>query len=429
MPAPNLGFALERLWLHAAGMASGPLIAVVVVLIFAGASFFFALAETALFSLSKWQVRQLAEREPQAGGVVARLLAEPQDLLATMVLGNTFASAAMLAVALWMALHGRWPLAVTIAGLLLLILIGCEVWPKTLAVRRPEQWALRVVRPLSWVMSVSLPLCRVAQKLNEAILRATVPRTLQSISGLTDADYHEMLEMAYQQGALAQSEKEIILQIISLDQRTAREVMKPRSQMAAISDDLSIEEMIAAARKYKYRRLPIYDETPDTIVGILNTRALLLDPQIDLADAIELPSFVPEAMNLLQLLKSLQRQQRGLAIVLDEFGGTAGIVTMEDILGELIGQIRAEVAAEGFVMEKLGPNRWRAAGTLRLDDFRREYPALGDMPEVETMGGLLTSLLDVVPGPGESAIFRGLKLTAHVTDERRVRELLVEAVK
>jgi len=156
---------------------------------------------------------------------------------------------------------------------------------------------------------------------------------------------------------------------------------------------------------------------------------LLLEPQGDLADAIEMPSFVPEAMNLLQLLKSLQRQQRGLAIVLDEFGGTAGIVTMEDILGELIGQIRAEVAAEGLVMEKLGPNRWRVAGTLRLDDFRREYPGLGDVPEVETMGGLLTSLLDVVPGPGESAAFRGLKLTAHVTDERRVRELLVEVVK
>ena len=134
-------------------------------------------------------------------------------------------------------------------------------------------------------------------------------------------------------------------------------------------------------------------------------------------------------MNLLQLLKSLQRQQRGLAIVLDEFGGTAGIVTMEDILGELIGGIRGEVAAEGFVMEKLSPSRWRAAGTLRLDDFRREYPALGDVPEVETMGGLLTSLLDVVPGPGESAMFRGLKLTAHVADERRVRELLVEALR
>jgi putative hemolysin len=164
-------------------------------------------------------------------------------------------------------------------------------------------------------------------------------------------------------------------------------------------------------------------------VGILNTRALLLDPQVDLADAIEFPSFVPQTMNLLQLLKSLQRQQRGLAIVLDEFGGTAGIVTMEDILEEMIGQIRPDADSDGFVMEKIGPGKWRVSGLLRLDDFRREYPPLGDVQEVETMGGLLMSLVDVVPRPGDSATFRGLKLTASQADERRVRELMIEQVK
>jgi putative hemolysin len=401
--------------------------AVVVVLVFAGASFFFALAETALFSLSKWQAQQLAEQEGRAGSIVLRLLGEAQDLLATMVLGNTFATAAMLATALWMALNGRWPFVLTAILLLAVILIGCEVLPKTLAVRTPELWALRVSRPLLLIQTLSLPFRRIAQAVNSSILRAVVPKTVQSQSALTDADYQELLELAYQQGTLAQSEKEIILQIIQLDQRTAREVMRPRSQMAAIPDDLPIEEMLAAARKYKHRRLPIYDETPDTIVGILNTRVLLLDPQIDLADAIEFPSFVPAGMNLLQLLKSLQRQQRGLAIVLDEFGGTAGIVTMEDILEEIIGKIRGEAEPERVVMEKLGPGRWRVSGTLRLDDFRREYTALPDVAEVETMGGLLTSLLDVVPAPGESATYRGLKLTAQATDERRVKEVLVEA--
>ncbi len=410
-------------------MAAAPILAIMVVLIFAGASFFFSLAETSLFSLSKWQTRQLAERVPGAGGVVSRLLAEPQDLLATMVLGNTFASAAMLAVSLWMAIHGHWPLALTVVGLVALILIGCEVLPKTMAVRKPEQWSLRVARPLLLVLTLSRPLCRVAQNLNSAILKVIFARSAPPPSSLTDADYQELLEMAYQSGTLAQSEKEIILQIIRLDRRTAKEVMRPRAQMAAISDDLSIEEMLVAARKYKFRRLPIYDETPDTIVGILNTRALLLDPQIDLADAIEFASFVPETMNLLQLLKSLQRQQRGLAIVLDEFGGTSGIVTTEDILEEMIGKIRREAGEEAFVMEKLGPGRGRVSGALRLDDFRREYPSLGDVAEVETIGGLLMSVLEVVPKAGDSAVFRGLKLTAQATDERRVKEVLVEAVK
>ena len=185
--------------------------AVVVVLVFAGASFFFALAETALFSLSKWQAKQLAEREGRAGAIVLRLLGEAQDLLATMVLGNTFASAAMLATAFWMALNGRWNFAATATVLLVLILIGCEVLPKTLAVRRPELWALRVARPLLLVQTLSLPFRRIAQGFNTRILRAIIPRTVQSQTVLTDADYQELLELAYQQGTLAQSEKEIIL--------------------------------------------------------------------------------------------------------------------------------------------------------------------------------------------------------------------------
>ncbi len=407
-------------------MGSAQILALLMVFAFAGASFFYSLAETALFSLSKWQVKQLAEKNPSAGGIVARLLNRPQDLLAAMVLGTTFAVAAMLAVALWMAIHRQWPAVITITSLFLISLVYGEVLPKTMAVRNPDVWALRIARPLVLLVSVSLPLCRIAQAINQALLKLLVPRSVQPHIVLTDADYQELIEMACQQGTLERSEKEIILQIISLDRRTAAEVMLPRSRMPSISDDLSIEDMIAATRKHKRRHLPIYDESSDTIVGILNTRALLLDPQIDLADAIELPSFVPETMNLLQLLISLQRQRRGLAMVLDEFGGTAGMVTLEDILEEVVGQIRPEVESERFLLSKIAPGKWRASGAMRLDDFRREYPQLGDVPEVETMGGLLLKLLDVVPVPGESASFRGLKLTAQVADERRVRELLVE---
>ena len=186
--------------------------------------------------------------------------------------------------------------------------------------------------------------------------------------------------------------------------------------------------MIAAARKFKHRRLPIYDETPDTIVGVLNARALLLDPDVDLAEAIEFPSFVPESMNLLQLLKSLQRQQRGLAMVVDEFGGTAGLVTVEDILEEVVGQIRSEGEPSGFVMEKLGAGRWRVSGLMRVEDFRREHPGLDEVP-TDTMGGLMVMLLEVVPTAGESVSYRGLKLTARVVDDRRVKEMLVEEVR
>ena len=401
---------------------------VLAILVFAGASFFFALAETALFSLGKWQVAQLAEKKPVGGKIVSELLGRPHDLQAMLALGNTFANAAILAVALRMVFNERWGFGLTMLALAAVVLLLGEVLPKTLAVRQPERWALRVAWPLLAFRRMTKPFYRAAQWTNAAILKRAAASTAPP-AAVTEAEYQELLELAWQQGTLEESEREIILQIISLDRRTARDVMRPRAGMAAISDDATVGEMLAAARKHQHRRLPIYDETPDTIVGILNTRALLLDPQIDLAEVIEFPSFVPESMNLLQLFRALQKQQRGLAIVLDEFGGAAGLVTMEDILGGIVGKIRVAAGPQGFVLEKISPGHWRVNGTMRLDDFRREFPLLPDVAEVETMGGLLTHLLGVVPSAGESAVFAGLKLTAQAVDERLLRELLVQTLK
>jgi putative hemolysin len=397
------------------------------ILLFAGASFFFAVSESALFALGKWRARQLTSKPN--GVIVDGLLSRPSELLATIVLGNTIANGAMIALGIWPALSGQWPLAPTVTGLVLLILFGCEVFPKTLAVRNPERWSLRVARPMLLIQELTGWFQRLVQRFNLWLLNVVVPKSIRPQTGVSDEEYQELIELAYQQGALAKAEKEIILQIISLDRKTARDVMRPRSQMAAIPDDLSVEEMIAAARKFRHHRLPMYDETPDTIVGVLNARALLLDPQIDLADAIEFPSFVPESMNLLALLKSLERQQRGLAIVLDEFGATAGLVTMEDILEEVVGKVRTETQESGFVFEKLVSRKWRISGAMSVDDFRREYPHLREVPGAVTMGGLMTTVLEVVPQAGEAVTVGDLRLTAHAVDERHVRELLVEATK
>jgi CBS domain containing-hemolysin-like protein len=381
--------------------------------------------------LTKWQTRQLVEKWPAQGARVTRLLAEPWELLGTLVLGNVLSNAGLIGLSLWLVFGVPWSLGVkaaAIAGLFVVVLVGCEVVPKTLAVRAPERWSIWVATPMVGLRRLTWPLRRMAQAANGLLLRMVALRTEQRSAELADEEYRELLEVACQEGAIAQAEMEILLQIIRLDRRTARDVMKPRSQMACISDDLSIEEMVEAARRFRHRRLPVYDETPDTIVGILNTRTLLLDPQVDLAEAIEFPSFVPESMNLLRLLTSLQRQRRGMAIVLDEFGGTAGLVTLEDILEATIGEFRGEGPEAGFLMEKLEAGRWRLNANMRIDDFGREYPELGEVEEVETMGGLLTATLGVVPARGESVVIRGLRLTATVVDERRVRELLVEVL-
>ncbi len=391
-------------------------------------SFLFAAAESAFFSLSQWQTRRLAKEHPGHGEQIARLLGQPQELISSLALGSTFANCVILGLGLRLTIGSSTAQIIGYGLLLLTVILGfCEILPKTLAVRSPERWALRLANPVWIFQKIALPVRGISQRLVDLAIKVCVPKKIKPNPDVSDEEYAELLDWAYQQGVLDRSERDTMLEIIKLDRRTAEDVMKPRSEMASIDDDLTLDEMIAAARKHKFTRLPIFDETPDTIVGVLNARKLLLNPKADLAEAIEFPSFVPASMNLLDLLQSMQRQRRGLAIVVDEFGGTAGLVTVEDILEEMVGEMRDEGEKAEFTVEKLDRNRWRVNGTLPVEDFQRDhYPALKGLQEVDTMGGLLVALKEVVPRVGESAMIDGLHLIAVVADERRVRELVVK---
>jgi len=409
-------------------MSSLSIMALAAVILGTAASFFFALAETALLSLGEWRLRQLAAGPGRAAQRVVRLLSDPAELVATLTLGSTMAHALLVTVVMLLMLNGQWVHPLVMAVLLPVVLVGCEVVPKTLAVRAPDRWALRVVGAIKLFHQATAPLRKVAGAITSVAIKGLVPAGIRPTRQMTDGEYEELIELAFQQGSIARTEKDIILEIIRLDRRTVREVMRPRTQMIALSDELPVAEMIAEARRYGHRRLPLYDESPDTIVGILNVRRLLLDPEHDLAEAVEFPSFVPETMNLLTLLQSFQKQKRGLAVVLDEYGGTAGLVTLTDILRELLGELPGEGEKAALRIERLGPRRWRVSGTVKVADFHEEHPPLRAHPEVDTMGGLLVSRLQLVPQAGQSVVVDGLRLIAEEVDERRVRVLRVEGV-
>lgn len=406
------------------------LTSVVLMAAFCGASFFFALSETALFALGAWRIRLMAEKDAR-GALVQGLMERRDDLLATIVLGNTLANAGVVAIGLGAVYHRLWPISpLPATGLLLtLILLGCEVVPKTLGVRLPEFWSMRVAAPMVLLVRWSGPLRRIAQALNTGLMAAMIPKSIQRMGPLSEAEFEELLQMGLESGSLKRAEKVIIEELLRFGHRTVREAMRPRSRVDMVDDDLSLDEMRSEARRLKHRRLPIYDEASQTVIGVLNTRLLLSDPEIGLDEAMEFPSFVPESMNLLMLWKSLRRQNRGMAIVLDEFGSMAGIVTIEDILESVVGQIRGEGEAQEVMVERLGEGAWRVNGLLRLDDFERECPAVGGVAEVETVGGLFLTQFGFIPSPGDSVVFRGLRLTVTAADNRRVRELSVETLR
>jgi len=395
-------------------------------LLFAMASFFCALAESALFSLGLWRARRLAGTDPVRGASVVRLLERSQEVLGTLVLGNSFSNGMLITLGVLTALEGGWRWLSAGLGIVATVLLLCEVAPKALGVRQPELWALRVARGLELLVWATGPFRKLGQVIVDGLLYLAIPRSIKPVAPISDDEYADLIELAHQQGTLETSEKDTLLAILSLDEKTARDVMRPRSQLVMLPDTLPPEEMAAAARRTRRHRLPLYDETPDNIVGLLNVRTLLLNPGCDLFEAVEFPSFVPESINLLKLFESLQRQHRGLAIVLDEFGGVAGMVTVRDILAAVVGEFRRAPTDAAFQLTAVSPGVWRAGGGVRLDDLRRHHAALGDVPDVDTLGGLVIKLCEVVPEDGAVVRFRGLRLTVVAAQERRVREVLVE---
>lgn len=404
-----------------------PLIwALPLLLLFAVGSFFCALAEAALLSLGLWRARRLVSVDPIRGPKVVRLLERSQDVLGTLVLGNSFANGMLVTIGVLIALDGGW--GWLSAGMLILatLLLLCEVAPKALGVRQPEIWALRVAGVMELLIQITAPFRRLGQALVDFVLRWSIPSSVKPVAPISDDEYADLIELAHQQGTLKTTEKDTLLAILSLDEKTARDVMRPRSQLVMLPDTMPPGEMAEAARRAQRHRLPLYDETPDNIVGLLNTRRLLLDPNLDLFEAVEFPSFVPESINLLKLFESLQRQHRGLAIVLDEFGGVAGMVTVRDILAVVVGEFRRVPTDAAFQLTSVSPGVWRAGGGVRLDDLRRHHEALGDVDDVDTLGGLVVKLCEVVPEEGTEVRFRGLRLKVLSAQDRRVQEVLVE---
>ncbi len=225
-----------------------PFVALVVLVTFAGASFLRAGRDTSLFSLGKWQLlRQLEGRFPLKAAIISRLLAEPLDLLATLVLGNSVANAGIVMVALWLAVQREWPLAPVLAALLVLILFGAEVAPKALAVRAPELWALRVAGLMEFLLKASRPLRHVAQG-DQSRNCAVAPIPANAPSSLSDAEYEDLLEMALSAGRPC-GKREIILQIINLNRRTGeRSHEGPPANSVPSRMNLSVDEMIEASR-------------------------------------------------------------------------------------------------------------------------------------------------------------------------------------
>jgi len=429
-------------------MSETPLeLIIIVVLILLNAVF--VAAEIALVTVRRTRIEQLVEEGRRGARRVRELTAQPGRFLAVIQLGITFIgflAAAFAGASLTEGMRtviSQIPVLAPYAGAIALIgvtallsfftIVFGELVPKTLALANPERFALLLAGPVDVLGRVLRPIVWALEKVTNGVNR---------LLGVSDVDQNQisteelklLVERGGEQGILEAEEEQMIHAVIELGDRRVHEVMVPRIAIVALSSTATLAEAIDRVVEEGHSRIPVYEETIDEIVGILYAKDLLpflkngADARPNLRSLLRTPVFVPESMSIDDLLHELQRRKVHIAIVLDEYGGTAGLVTIEDLLEEIVGEIQDEYDVEEPLVVRLTEDEARVDGRAAVDDLGELFDtdlALEDEDEYDTVGGLIYHRIGGVPAPGDQVEVDGLVLTVETTDGRRVGKVLV----
>lgn len=408
-------------------VALAGLLIAIAILIFCSA--LFSGVETALFSLKRHQLRRLETNHPTLTKFVQFFLENPRRVLNVLLLGDGLINVLLVVLCLlflWESpLAGgipQWAAALVIFAVVVLL---CDLIPKLLAISAPY----RLSTIGAFALQISMPILdRVGHRLERVSARVVdllTPPRLRTQPRLGDEELQTLIEMSEEEGALYEGEAEIIQEIIKLGDKTAKDCMAPRVDSFMLPDDLTNEEAIARLKKNRYRRVPVYADTPDQILGIIDVKLFLLDPSEHYTEKLIAPSFVSETMGALELLKLFLTRPQGMAVVVDEFGGTEGIITMEDIGEEILRDVmpRDDLA---LYIEPLGNGRFLVSGNARLDDLSEYLGFRIDAEGIDTIGGFVFTRLGYLPSPGTKLEIPRLTITVRRAGHKRIEEVLLE---
>ncbi len=383
-----------------------------------------------------WQTpRERMDQWPRSPRLqtLAADFAHPRDCLFTfLMLGGALARGAgwgalwMAALALSQEMPG--PLWAWVA-LFLVPMVLLEVIPGIIAGRRPRSWERPLLRAGGVVLRLFGPLFDRVQPLIENVAKKLFPWSLEVRPQLGPEEAETLVWVREEEGEFTLPEAEVLTEVLRLSRATVRHYMTPRVDVVFVGDEMSNEEVMVLMYKRRFVRAPVIGETPDEVVGLLDTRIMGRMPTgMHFTEALLPPSFVPETMEASQLLKSFLQHRQPLAVVLDEFGGVEGVVTLEDFVEELLGDATPRVEADLYI-EHLGDGRLLAAGTARLDDLSEYLGFDASRDGIETVGGYITNELGKLPRQGASVRLGPWKLTVQSMSQRRVREVSLQRLK
>lgn len=389
-------------------------------------SAFFSSSETALTTVNLIRIRNLADNGDKAAAWVLKARRNQSKMLGAILIGNNVVnlSASSMLTVLVTDVFGSQAVGAATGVLTLLVLLFGEITPKTIATLEAEKNALRFARVICLLMTILTPVIFVVNLLSGGVLRLLGVDPNKPTDSITEDELRTIVEVGHEKGVIESEEKEMINNVFDLGDSVARDIMVPRIDMSFVDVEASYEELMEIFRRDHYTRLPVYEDNTDNIIGIINMKDLILledRAAFSVRDYLRQPLFTFESKKLSELMIEMRKTSNNIVIVLDEYGATAGLITLEDILEEIVGDIRDEFDAdEEDELKEISKGEYLADGSMNLDDINDRLGLELVSEDFDSLGGFMIDRLEHLPAEGEEVDTEEVRLVVEKVNKNRI---------
>ena len=409
-------------------METSDILQLVILLVLLSASAFFSSAETALMTSNKLKIRNMAEAGDKRATKVLDITANTDKMLSAILIGNNIVnlSASSISTTLTLKLFGSSLVSVATGILTFLILVFGEITPKNVASKNAEDMALKYIGIISILVIVLTPFIYIVNKVSGLVI-SIFSKNSDDNNMVTEDELRAMVEVSHEDGVIENEEKKMIVNVVDFGDTVAGDIMVPRVDMVMVSVDSCYDEILNIFREERYTRIPVYEDSPDNVIGILNVKDFLLiedKENFSVKEHLREPLYTFEYKKTSSLMMDMRKTGANIVIVLDEYGITAGLITLEDMLEEIVGEIRDEFDAdddEGIT--KISESEYIIDGSTNLDDVNERIGLELSSEEYESIGGIIMEKLGRLPIEGEVITFDNIILTVKKMDHARIEKV------
>ena len=412
-------------------METSDIIQLVIVIILLSASAFFSSAETALMTSNKLKMRNLADNGNKRAAKVLKVTENTDKMLSAILIGNNIVNltASSISTALTLKIFGSKLVGIATGILTFLILVFGEITPKNVASKNAEKMALIYIGVISFLVTLLTPVIFIVNNVAKFVI-SIFNKNGDDNNAVTEEELRAMVEYSHEEGVIENEEKKMIVNVVDFGDTVAGDIMVPRVDMVMVDEKSSYEEILQVFREERYTRIPVYEETQDNVIGILNVKDFLLIEDKEnfvMKELLREPLYTYEYKKTSALMMDMRKTGANIVIVLDEYGITAGLITLEDMLEEIVGEIRDEFDAdEDEGITKISDLEYLIDGSTNLDDINDRIGLSLSSEEYESIGGLIMEKLGRLPVEGEIINFDNIVLTVKKMDHARIEKVCLK---